>query len=76
MLLQIRRVPDCGIVDCIPDNIFEGTLTKQPALYSYFSAPSLNNKLFFANGKRLPLFVNQTIKLWFTITYVNTFLYI
>ena len=52
-----------ALQDCIPDIIFKGTLTKQPAIYSYFSAPVLNNKLSLltSNGKRLPLFVNQTL---------------
>ena len=36
--------------------------TKQPTIYSFFSGPVLNNELFFANGKRLPIFVNQTIE--------------
>ena len=35
--------------------------TKQPIIYSYFFGPVLNNKFFFANGKRLSIFVNQTI---------------
>ena len=35
--------------------------TKQSPIYSYFSGPVLNNELFFANGKILPTFVNQTI---------------
>ena len=35
--------------------------TEQPTIYSYFSGPVLNNELFFANYKRLPIFVNQTI---------------
>ena len=29
-----HRVPNCAIVDCIPDIIFKGILTKQPAIYS------------------------------------------
>ena len=45
--------------------VFTGINTKLPALYSYFSAPVLNNALFFDNGKILPLFVNQTIETYF-----------
>ena len=41
--------------------LFKGTLTKLPPIYIYFSAPVLNYKLVFANGKRLQLLVNQTI---------------
>ena len=47
----------------MPYIFFTGTLTKLPAIYSYFSAPYSNNKLVFTNGKRLPLSVNQTIVL-------------
>ena len=32
---------------------------------SYFSGPVLNNELFFANGKILPIFVDQTIAIIF-----------
>ena len=59
--MLIRRVSDCGIEDCIHYIIFKGTLTKLHEIYSYFSAPVLNNNLVFANGKILPLFMNQTI---------------
>ena len=38
------------------DNKVEGSSPSK-----IFSAPVLNNKLFFANGKRLPIFVNQTV---------------
>ena len=51
-------------MDCIPDIILKGTLTKQPAIYlQLLSAPVLNNKLFFPNGKRLPFFVNQAVRI-------------
>ena len=48
-------------------DVFRGTVqlqTKQPAIYSFFSGPVLNNELFFANGIRLSIFVNQTIILY------------
>ena len=42
---------------------------------SYFSGPVLNNELFFANGKILPIFVDQTIAIIYiyhseTTTYI------
>ena len=55
------KLATCDILDCIRYIFFKGTLTKKPAIYSYFSAPVLNKSLFFANSKRLPLFVNQII---------------
>ena len=59
--LPIRTVPDWAIVDWYLRSFLKVQLqTKQLTIYSYFSGPVLNNELFFANGKILPIFVNQT----------------
>ena len=52
------RLPYRGL---IPEIIFKGTITNKTTYnLSYCSGPVLNNELFFANGKILAIFVNQT----------------
>ena len=55
------KMSNCWKSRALAHITFKDTLTKPSAIYSYVSAPVLNNKFFFANGKILPLFVNQTI---------------
>ena len=71
LLQQLRSIanPRCSRLryrGLIPEIIFKGIQlqTKQSTIYSYFSGHVSNNEPFFANGKILPIFVNQTISVY------------